>query len=63
LQDALGDANDARVAASFLNEMRAPGAWTRAARDWLAAREGDATRRAVPCLDRLRETPPSWEKH
>jgi CHAD domain-containing protein len=63
LQDALGDANDARVAASVVNEMRAPGAWCRAARDWLGVREGDATRRAAPCLDRLRETPPPWEKH
>ena len=63
LQDALGDANDARVAASFLGEVRAAGAWAEAAHRWLAEREEEAARRAAPCLDRLRDTRPPWEKH
>lgn len=63
LQDALGDANDARVAASFVAEMGAADAWARAAQRWLTAREEEASRRAIPCLERLREARPPWEKH
>ena len=63
LQDALGDANDARVAAALLGEMGAARAWERAARRWLAQREEEAARRAVPCLERLRDARPPWEKH
>lgn len=63
LQDALGDANDARVAAELLREMGAGGAWARAARLWLAQREEEAAQRAAPCLERLRDARPPWEKH
>ena len=62
LQDALGESNDARVAAALVREMGAGGAWARAARLWLDRREQEAAQRAVPCLERLRETRPPWEK-
>jgi inorganic triphosphatase YgiF len=63
MQDALGDANDARIAATLVAELRAGRTWRSAAGPWLEAMETEAIRRAAPCVERLRSLVPPWRKH
>jgi CHAD domain-containing protein len=62
LQDALGDANDARVGRALLAELRVPRALAGTGVAALDQAEARATRRALPALERLRAAPKPWGK-
>jgi inorganic triphosphatase YgiF len=62
LQDALGEANDARVARGLLEELQAPSALMATSAAWLDAREAESTQRALPALERLRDLPAPWRR-
>jgi inorganic triphosphatase YgiF len=63
VQDALGEANDARMGRELLRELRAPGALARSASAWLDEQETRRTREAVPAFGRLAASRPPWRKH
>ncbi|HZZ93401.1 MAG TPA: CHAD domain-containing protein [Usitatibacter sp.] len=62
LQDALGDANDARVGAGLLQRLRAPRALATAGAACLVQQENEARHRASLALERLLRTAAPWGK-